>query len=90
MLARFFYFVSNVLYICDRKQACFIEQARTKYAVLFLSLFSLCKTTRVLHYPKGRTDLSVTCRAWLMYVAVVPGILPQQYKCNRGSANAWH
>lgn len=34
----------------------------------------LCKTRRVLHYPKSRTDLFVTRRAWIMYVAVVSAI----------------
>lgn len=42
MLVRFsllFHF-KCLLHLCGRKHACFIQQAKTKYAVLFLPLFS--------------------------------------------------
>lgn len=91
MLATFFCFVSNVLYVCVAESRLALQNRPGQNMQCYsFPFFHLCKTMRVLHYPKGRTDLSVTCRAWLMCVAVVPGITPQQYKCYRDRTNAWH
>lgn len=86
-----FYFLLNVLYICVAESRPGVYNRPGQNMQCYSFPFShLCKTRRMLHYLKGRTDLSVTRRAWLMYVSVVPGTVPQRYKCNRGSTIAWH
>lgn len=74
LLARFslLFCFKCYLCLCGREQACFIQPARTKYAVLFLSLFSFVQNQGGATLSESRTDLSVTRRPCLMRVAVVP------------------